>query len=235
MDKPQEKNRQTLVKMIERLDHEIGRILQALNDKKLADNTLMILTSDNGGEQKIARNLPLNGAKQMLFEGGIRVPLILRWPVVLPAGREFSMPISAMDLTATIATAAGVKSMPDKLFDGVDLLPYLNGKLELDYDRPLFFRRRNVSVREGLNAIRQSAVRKGDWKYLRTYGPVGSGKHQAALYNLKKDIGEKKDLAAVYPEVTKAMSDLLGQWEHEMSKTAEPFPEVLPRKKHEND
>ena len=109
MDKPQEKNRRTLIKMIERLDHEIGRVLQTLNDKKLADNTLVILTSDNGGEQKIARNLPLSGAKQMLSEGGIRVPLILRWPAKLPAGQEFSMPISAMDLTATIATAAGVK------------------------------------------------------------------------------------------------------------------------------
>jgi len=231
MDKPQEKNRQTLIKMIERLDHEIGRILQTLNDEKLIDNTLVILTSDNGGEQKIARNLPLSGAKQMLSEGGIRVPLILRWPVMLPAGQEFSMPISAMDLTATIAAAAGVKPAPTKLFDGVDLVPALNGKIELSYDRPLFFRRRNVSVRESRNAIRQSAVRKGDWKYLRTYRPVGSGKYQAALYNLKKDIGEKKNVAAAYPEVAKGMRDLLGQWEHEMSKTAEPFPGVLPMKK----
>ena len=231
MDKPQEKNRQTLIKMIERLDHEIGRILKALNDEKLVDNTLVILTSDNGGEQKIARNLPLSGAKQMLSEGGIRVPLILHWPAMLPAGQEFSMPISAMDLTATIATAAGVKPAPSKLFDGVDLVPALKGKLDLDYDRPLFFRRRNVSVREGLNAIRQSAVRKGDWKYLRTYRPVGSGKYQTALYNLKRDISEKKNVAAAYPEVVKGMSDLLGQWEHEMSKTAESFPEVLPRKK----
>ena len=74
------------------------------------------------------------------------------------------------------------------------------------------------------NHVRQSAVRQGDWKYLRTYKPVGSDKYQAVLYNLKKDLGETNDLAAKNPAKTKVLSDLLDQWEKQMSKTAEPMP-----------
>ncbi|MDP6359048.1 MAG: sulfatase-like hydrolase/transferase [Planctomycetota bacterium] len=230
LDPPGKKERKTLIKMIERLDLEIGRVLKALDDQKLAESTLVIMTSDNGGAQNIARNLPLSGAKQMLQEGGIRVPLILRWPGVLPAGKEFSAPVTAMDLTATVAAAGGTKPLPDTPFDGVDLLPALTGKAELKADRPLFFRRRTVSVRRNQNFIRQSAVRQGDWKYLRTYKRP-SDKYVAALYNLKHDIGEEKNLSATSPEKMKTLSDLLEQWEAEMSKTALPFTSSRPAKK----
>lgn len=98
-------NRVILTKMLERFDPEIGRILKAFDDQQLADNTVAILTSDNGGAQKMAQNLPLSGVKQMLMEGGIRVPLTLRRPDVLPKSTTFSTPITAMDLTATIAAA----------------------------------------------------------------------------------------------------------------------------------
>ncbi|MDP6354302.1 MAG: sulfatase-like hydrolase/transferase [Planctomycetota bacterium] len=226
MDKPQKKSRETLIKMIERLDLEIGRVLKALNDQKVANNTLVILTSDNGGAQGVARNLPLSGAKQQLQEGGIRVPFILRWPGVLPEGKEFSVPVTSIDLTATVAAAGDAK--PAKPFDGVDLLPALTGKEQLDADRALFFRRRMVKVRMKQNFIRQSAVRKGDWKYLRSYKFLGGGKfsdkYSTALYNLKDDIAEEKNLAATNPEKTKALSGLLDQWEAEMRKTAAPFP-----------
>jgi len=214
MDGPQEKNRPTLIKMIERLDLEIGRVLQALDNQKLADNTLVILTSDNGGEKKVSRNLPLGGTKQMLEEGGIRVPYMLRWPGVLPKGHEFAKPREG------------------KPFDGVDLVPVLTGDSKLPEDRPLFFRRRNIDYRKGVNAIRQSAVRQGDWKYLRTYKPVGSDKFRAYLYNLKDDIGEENDLAESNPQKLKAMGDLLEKWEAETAKTAAPFsPPEKPSKK----
>jgi len=234
MDQPQEKNRPTLIKMIERLDLEIGRVLQVLEDQNAADNTLVILTSDNGGEQKVSRNLPLGGAKQMLEEGGIRVPLILRWPGVLPEGKEFSTPVTAYDLTATVAAAGGAKPAPGKPFDGVDLVPVLTGKSELAADRPIFFRRRKVTAWKGVNYIRQSAVRKGEWKYLRTYKPDGSDKYRSALYNLSNDIAEVNNLAVSNPEKLKAMSALLDQWEMEMTKTAEPFRKPAPRQKGSN-
>jgi arylsulfatase A-like enzyme len=229
-DKKLIENRPTLIKMIERLDLEIGRVLKALDDEDIARNTLVIVTSDNGGAQTISRNLPLSGAKQMLLEGGVRVPLILRWPGVLPEGKEFSSPITAMDLTATIAAAGGAKPRPDTPFDGVNLLPALTGKAKLKTDRPLFFRRRTVVAWKGQNAIRQSAVRQGDWKYLRTYKPRGTDRYQSALYQLSEDIAEENDLATTNPEKLEALSDLLDQWESEMSKTAIPFV-TAPRKK----
>lgn len=216
-------SRPVLVKMIERLDTEVGRVLRALEEEKLAHNTLVIFTSDNGGTPILGRNLPLNGAKQQLLEGGIRVPLILRWPTVLPKGKEFSTPVTAMDLTATVAAAGGAKTRPNRPFDGADLVPVLTGKAELPADRPIFFRRRHVIARKGVNAIQQSAVRKGDWKLLRSYKPVGSGQFQTALYNLKGDLGEKNDLATSHPAQVEVLSRLLDQWEAGTAKTAIPF------------
>jgi len=150
------------------------------------------------------------------------VPLIQRWPGVLPEGKEFSAPVNAMDLTATVAAAGGAKPRSDQPFDGVDLLPALTGKAELDPNRPLFFRRCKRQT------IRQSAVRIGDWKYLRGYKPVrGSGfsdEYKESLYNLKDDIAEENNLAETNPEELKALCDLLEKWEAEMATTAMPFP-----------
>jgi arylsulfatase A-like enzyme len=226
MDEPQDKNRPTLIKMIERLDLEVGRVLQALEDQGLSNNTLVILTSDNGGEQKVARNLPLGGSKQMLNEGGIRVPYILRWPGVLPEGETYETPVTAYDLTATVAAAAGAAARPDKPFDGVDLVPALTGAEEISYTRPLFFRRRSITVHRDENGIRQSAVRQGDWKYLRTYKPVGSDRYQQSLYNLRNDIGEENDLAETNPEMLNNLVALLEQWEEEVDATGLAFEDV---------
>ena len=226
MDEPQEKNRPTLVKMIERLDLEVGRVLQALEDQGIADETLVILTSDNGGEQAVSRNLPLGGAKQSLNEGGVRVPYILRWPGVLPEGEVYETPVTAYDLTATVAAAAGAPARPGKPFDGVDLIPALTGAEELSANRPIFFRRRGVTVHRGENAIRQSAVRQGDWKLLRTYKPAGSDRYQQALYHLKDDIAEENNLITENPEILKTLSKLLEEWEAEVDSTGLAFEDV---------
>ena len=235
-DPPGAKKRQTLIKMIERLDLEIGRVLEALDDQKIAGNTLVIVTSDNGGAQEVARNLPLRGAKQELLEGGIRVPLILRWPGVLPEGPGvLHRQMTAMDLTATVAAAGGARPRPDTPFDGVDLLPALTGREQLEAERAIFFRRRMVKARQRQDFIRQSAVRQGDWKYLRTYKFLGGGKfsdkYTASLYNLKEDIAEEKNLSASAPDKLKALGDLLDEWELEMSKTAALFIPAPPKKK----
>lgn len=216
-------NRPTLVKMIERLDTEIGRVLDAVNAEGLTGNTLVILTSDNGGAKFLSRNLPLRGEKQLLHEGGIRVPLILRWPGVLPKEKVFSTPVSAMDVTATIAAAGGAKASPGRPFDGVDLIPALTGRDGLPSDRSLFFRRRIINVPQGRNAIQQSAVRQGDWKVLRTYQIQDNTKFTTALYNLRSDMGETTDLAASRPEMATALAKLLENWETETAKTARPF------------
>ena len=216
-------NRPTLVKMIERLDREIGRVMDAINTEGKADHTLVILTSDNGGAKFLSRNLPLRGEKQLLYEGGIRVPLILRWSGVLPAGVVFSSPVSALDLTATIAATGGAKALPDRPFDGMELLPALTGKTQPSPDRPLFFRRRIINVPQGQNSIRQSAVRQGDWKLLRTYHLQDNAKFDTELYHLKTDIGETKNLSATHPEVVRSLTTLLVDWETETAATANTF------------
>ena len=226
MAPPGGKERKTLIKMVERLDLEIGRVLSALDKENLAGNTLVILTSDNGGAQGVSRNFPLSGAKQMLLEGGIRVPLILRWPNVLSAGKESAMPISAMDLTATIAAAGGVIPPEDKPFDGVDIVPVLLGETQVSQSRPLFFRRRNITFRQNLNSIRQSAVRQGKWKYLRTYKKNDNKKYTATLIDLGKDVAERNDVSAANPGRFQEMSEVYEGWEAEVAKTAVPFPVV---------
>jgi arylsulfatase A-like enzyme len=125
-----------------------------------------------------------------------------------------------MDLTATIAAAGDAKPLADSPFDGIDLLPALTGKAHMEAERAIFFRRRMVKVRQNENFVRQSAVRKGDWKYLRTYKYLGDGEFSdefaLALYNLKEDIAEGKNLAASHPEKLQTLSDLLDGWEAEM-------------------
>ncbi len=231
LSKKDTKNRATLMKMIERLDTEIGRIIEAIDEEKLASRTLVVVTSDNGGAQIIGRNLPLGGGKQMLEEGGIRVPLIFYWPGVLPEGKEFSTPVSAYDLTATIAAAGGAEARPGKPFDGVDLVPAMTGENALADDRPLFFRRRRVVSWKGENAIRQSAVRQGDWKLLRTYNQRDNSKFKTALYHLKEDVAEEKDLAVAHPGKAKTLGQLLDQWEADTAKTAAPFEINAPVKR----
>jgi arylsulfatase A-like enzyme len=152
-----------------------------------------------------------------LEEGGIRVPLIFRWPGVLPKGTEFSEPIHAMDLTATIAAVGGASHRADQPFDGMNVLPALKGERELPSNRTFFFRR----FKGRIGHYQQSAVRQGDWKYLRRYR--GSEKYTEALYNLRSDIGETKDLAKSAPEKLSALRRLLEKWELEMSKTAAPL------------
>ena len=135
----------------------------------------------------------------------------------------YSTPVNAYDLTATVAMAGGAKPHKEKPFDGVDLTPVFQGRSGLAYDRPQFFRRRTVKVRSNQNQIRQSAVRRGDWKYLRTYKTGDRDKYNSFLFNLKEDIGETKNLATERPEKVKALAKLLAQWEAEMAETAEPF------------
>ena len=226
MDPPGSKERKTLIKMVERLDLEIGRVLDALDKESIADETLVILTSDNGGTQSVSRNLPLSGGKQMLLEGGVRVPLILRWPTVLPAGEESAVPISAMDLTATIAAAGGVSPPENKSFDGVDMVPVLLEDTQISQSRPLFFRRRDITFRQNLNRIRQSAVRQGEWKYLRTYKKNDNEKYTATLFDLDNDIAEQNDISQANLERFQEMSELYENWEAEVAKTAVPFPAV---------
>lgn len=159
--------------MMKSLDDGVGRVLRALSAAKLDRSTLVIFTSDNGGE-RFSFNWPLRGQKFELFEGGIRVPAIARWPGRIPAGRTLDQVAVTMDWTATIIAAAGARADANYPLDGVDLLPVLRGS-RTSFERTLFWR-------HGA----QSAVRSGRWKYLHD----GTNEH---LFDLAADEREQAD------------------------------------------
>jgi len=204
-------DRATYAKMVEFLDLQVGRILDALRDAGIERDTLVVFTSDNGGHTT-ARNAPLRGGKQGLTEGGIRVPLFLRWPGVIPAGERVSAPAITMDLPVTILTAAGLAAEAQGM-DGVDLLPIATGSAPVE-PRTLFWRRREINVKKKVDRILARAVRHGDWKLLDS----GRALH---LYHLPDDPGEERDLAAEEHAELLRLEALLDAWEHDVSPAAD--------------
>src|SRR5215204_7064963 len=149
--------RQDYVRMLERADRGVGEILAVLDQRGLTRNTLVIFTNDNGGEW-LSRNAPLFHRKQTVWEGGIRVPAIFKWPGRIPANRTSSQVGIVMDLTATILAATGSPVPPDAKLEGINLIPLLQSGAR-PQERTLFFR-------YTLPTRRQRAVRQGDWKLM---------------------------------------------------------------------
>jgi len=153
--------------MIRSLDRNIGRVLQSLKDQGVDDNTLVIFTSDNGGAHYIGVdgiNSPYRGWKATFFEGGIHVPFFMRWPAGIPQGTKLSAPVSHFDIFATAAGAAGQKLPSDRIIDGVNLLPFIQGKATGRPHDTLFWRTDTYRV-----------VRSGDWKLQVTERPKKTG------------------------------------------------------------
>ena len=201
-------SRQDYAEIVEDLDAGIGRILEALEARGLASNSLVVFTSDNGGEW-LSRNTPFFHRKDTLWEGGIRVPAIFRWPAALPAGRSFSQVGITMDLTATIAALAG--STTNEGFEGIDLLPILRGGAP-PIERTLFWR-------VGPLAGSQRAVRSGDWKLLL------DGSKQL-LFDVSRDLGEREDLAAQHPDRVRVLKGMIDAWEKDVDAEAAEAPRV---------
>ncbi len=176
---------------IEATDRAIGRVLRKIDSLGIQDNTLVIFTSDNGGWSGATDNRPLREGKGYLYEGGIRVPLIVRWPGVIEAGSTSSLPVITMDLTATILDAAGVSIHEGETLDGSPLRPVFEGKestrpaLTFHYPHWAFHK----SNRPG------SAIRDGDYKLIYRYDDSS-----VELYDLRSNLGETRDLAAAQPE-----------------------------------
>jgi arylsulfatase A-like enzyme len=196
--------RSDYVRMLERADQGVGEILAALDRLGLPRNTLVIFTNDNGGEW-LSRNAPLYHRKATLWEGGIRVPLILRWPGQLPAGKTSAQVAITMDLTASILAATGTHAPEGYRPDGIDILSILRG------DAPLL--ERNLFWRIARAQRQQRAVRSGRWKLL-----VDGG--QFLLFDLGDDPGERVDLAGRHPELVVKLKRSLGEWERDVGQQA---------------
>lgn len=187
--------------MVERIDKGVGMILDELEKNGLADNTLVVFSSDNGGE-RYSRNLPLFHHKATLWEGGIRVPCVMRWPAKLPKGKVTAQMGITMDLHATFLAAAGVTSPAPKPLDGINLLPLITGDAK-PVDRT-FFWRIDRSNRK------QHAIRDGKWKY------INDGNTMDLLFDLEADIGERTNLGYQHPDILASLKAKLKAWEAEM-------------------
>jgi arylsulfatase A len=186
------------------MDQGVGMILAELDTLKLAENTLVVFSSDNGGE-RFSRNLPLFHHKATVWEGGIRVPCLMRWPGKLPKGKVTSQMAITMDLHATFLAAAGITTPAPKPLDGINLLPLLT-----DDAKPIertFFWRIDRSNRK------QRAIRQGPWKY------INDGNSMDLLFNLDTDIGERTDLGYQHPDILAALKAKLKAWEAEIDAT----------------
>jgi arylsulfatase A-like enzyme len=192
------------IRMVESLDRNVGRILGAIEESGKASNTLVIFTNDNGGD-RLSDNGPAFHHKFTVWEGGIRVPLAMRWPGVLPPRSVCGQTAITMDLTATMLAAAGVAPRGDRPMDGIDLLPIASSRQKLR-DRTLFWRHRNEL----------RAVRQGDWKLVRDAG-------YDLLFEVQQDLGERNDLAVRMPEKVAELLKLLAGWEAEMAASKPPW------------
>ncbi len=192
------------VAILERADQGVGQILQALEKQGLAQNTLVIFTNDNGGEW-LANNAPLFHRKDTLWEGGIRVPALFRWPGRIPAGQVLSQVGIVQDLTASILAATGTTVPGDVRPDGMNLLPILQGRSPAA-ERTLFWRIATENRQ-------QRAVRQGEWKLL-----VDGG--HALLFNLTRDIGERNDVAKLRTDIVARLRPLITTWEKDVDDEA---------------
>jgi len=196
--------------MIESTDQSVGRVLALLDSLELADHTVVVFVSDNGGLSTLRRSrriptavLPLRAGKGWLYEGGVRVPLIVKWPGVIEGGRRVDQPAITMDLYPTLLEIAGLPLRPAQHQDGLSLVPLLRGSGSLDR-RQLFF---HFPHYHGSGNRPSGAARVGDFKLLEWFE---DGKTE--LYDLSADIGESRDLAEQRPELAGELHEILVEW-----------------------
>ena len=212
------KDTQVFAAMVLAMDDGIGRVLAKLEEKKIADKTMLIFLSDNGtprgqglkggkkdlmsqrGDHLMSSPGKLRGFKGDTYEGGIRIPFAMKWPGRIKPGSVYDLPVSSLDIVPTILAPLGVQE-PKKgfEFDGVDLLPYLTKEKEGKPHELLYFRRDN-----------DYAIRKGDWKLCWN---DASGSQTIKLFNLKNDPEERYDIIEQNPELAQNLQDLFDSWD----------------------
>jgi arylsulfatase A len=189
--------------MIESVDDGVARIMQTLDETGLTAQTLVIFTTDNGGLLGPTNNAPLRSGKGYPYEGGIRVPLIVRWPGRTQAGSTCDEPVLSVDFLPTICNAAGVPPPDDRAIDGRSLVPLLEGDASLNREA-IFW---HFPHYRGRDVVPYSIVRAGDWKLIKRYEGT-----TYELFRLRDDPGESNDLSAQRPDMVEALNRMLEQW-----------------------
>ncbi len=231
-EKPHEGvNNPVYAAMVEHVDQSVGRIMAKLDELGLADNTVVVFTSDNGGLRQrydlqgpiVSSNAPLRDEKGSLYEGGIRVPLIVRWPEVIEPGTTSSEPVSSIDFYPTFVDIAGTPPPVNQVLDGVSLRPVLEQRGALDRDAIYWhYPHYHHSTPAG-------AIRAGDWKLLEFFEDG-----RLELYNLDDDISESRNLAESLPDKTAELREKLAAWRDELDADMPgPNPDYDPARAHE--
>ena len=188
--------------MIESVDEALKKVLTLLDELKIADNTVVIFTSDNGGYSEYTDNTPLRSGKGNPYEGGIRIPLIIRWPAVEEPPPTCKVPVNSVDLFPTVLQQAGAEIEDELSIDGVSIIGLLEGEQELDRDALYWhFPHYRGSVKP------YGIVRAGDFKLIRHYEDGST-----ELYDLGQDLSEKENLATKLPEKTTQLDVMLSKW-----------------------
>jgi arylsulfatase A-like enzyme len=204
-----DEKRRIFAAMMASMDDAVGRVMAKVRDLGQEDNTIVFYIADNGGptQSTTSGNGPLRGFKMTTFEGGPRVPFLAQWKGRWPAGKVYDLPVMNLDVLPTAVTAAGGKPEASWQLDGVDLTPFVTGVNSTRPHQTLYWRYGP-----------QWAVRHGDLKLVVSKG--GSGKPE--LYDLSKDIGESKDLAATQPAKVRELQALWDKWSAEQAEPSAP-------------
>jgi len=212
--------------MIECLDENVGRLMSALDELGLRDNTIVLFSSDNGGIRKLSKQDPWRAGKGSYYEGGIRVPITVRWPGVVEAGSTCSVPVTGLDFYPTFLDAIGASPSPGKVLDGRSILPLLTGKSLFPKGRTLYWHfpiyLQNYAGEEDQSRDAKfrtrpgTVLRKGKWK-LHEYFEDGT----LLLFDLENDPGETKNLAQEKPKKLKVLKNDMYAWREQ---TQSPVP-----------
>jgi arylsulfatase A-like enzyme len=213
--------------MTEHTDDGVGRVLDKLDELKLTDNTVVLFYSDNGGAGKQTSNEPLRGAKGMLYEGGIRVPMVVRWPGVVKPSTSCDVPVNSVDFYPTFLEITSAPRPANHILDGESIVPLLRGTNSMKRDAifwhcPVYLQGNNYEgARDPYFRTRPvGAIRKGDWKLLQYFEELEFGdgdQMQLELYNLADDIGEEDNLANTMPDKRDELLDALVEWRQSMN------------------
>ena len=205
----------TYAAMIESMDDAVGTLLDTLDRLKIADNTIIIFASDNGGNMynKVdgttpTSNSPLRGGKATMYEGGVRGPAIVIQPGMIEAGSRSDAIIQSSDFYPTLLDMLSIKPQPGQKFDGVSIVPALRGK-SLSREAIFTYFPHGPGVPDWLPP--SVSVHQDDWKLIRIFHGGGNGKHRYKLFNLRKDLGEKNDVSEQFPERVSQLDALIEQ------------------------
>ncbi|MBM4023829.1 MAG: sulfatase [Planctomycetes bacterium] len=197
--------------MIQSLDENVGRVMKKLEEQGLADNTIVFFMSDNGGlatsEGQPTSNLPLRAGKGWLYEGGIREPMLIKWPGVVKPGSTCDEPVTSTDFYPTMLEMAGLPPKPDQHVDGESMVPLLQGTGR-PQRKAIYWHYPHYSNQGGGPG---GAVRAGDYKLIEFYED-----NRVELYDLRSDLGEQRDLSAEMPEKAAELQRMLHEWRNKV-------------------